>query len=95
MTALQLLILSTIHAHGAQSDMALWGNTKCQSLTAICLTTIELENGGLIQRSPFTKNIFPTRVVGHELITYWQLTEKGRQLIAGRKEQEVSVVGTH
>lgn len=86
MTPLKLLVLSILAQRGPQSDMALWGNIHLQSLTAIVLATAELENDSLIERSPFTKNIFPTRVVGHELIKYWRLTEKGRLSAAAPKE---------
>jgi hypothetical protein len=87
MTDLKLLILSVIQQRGPQSDMALWGHTHhCQSLISIVMATAELENEGLVMRSPFSRNLFPTRVLGHELITYWNLTEKGRQFMPAPKE---------
>jgi DNA repair exonuclease SbcCD nuclease subunit len=87
MTDLKLLVLSILAQRGPQSDMALWGHTHhCQALVSIVMATTELENEGLIARSPFSRNLFPARVVGHELITYWQLSEKGHQFMPAPKE---------
>src|SRR4051812_6874214 len=50
MTSLQVLILSTIHRHGPQTDMSLWGNTRWQSLAAITLATETMEKDQLIEK---------------------------------------------
>lgn len=90
MTALQLLILSTIQRHGPQSDMSLWGNTRCESLTAVYLETSTLEEEGFIEHTPAHNR--PQRFpMANDPVTYWQLTEKGRQIVAGKKEKQQEV----
>lgn len=89
MNDLKVLILTTILRHGQQSVMALWEHTTHQPLTVIVMAIAELEHDGLLEEAPRSANPFPTRVLGHELITYWRLTEQGRQSIAVKKEQEV------
>jgi hypothetical protein len=89
MTNLKLLILTAILRHGQQSVMALWEQTTHQPLTVIVMAVAELEHDGFLEEAPRSPNPFPARVVGHDLITYWRLTEKGRQSVAAQKEQEV------
>lgn len=83
MTALHLLILSTIQRLGPQTEYSLWHNAKCQTLTAIIMATILLEEQKLIERTPVSIPL-STNIC-------WGLTEQGWQLIAGKKEQEVLV----
>lgn len=89
MTALQLLILSTIHRHGPQTMNALWHNTKCQALTAINLEIATLESKRLIENTP--THLRPIRYFTTDPISYWQLTEKGRRLIVGKAQQQQEV----
>jgi hypothetical protein len=81
MTSLHVFILSTIQRLGPQTEYALWHSSKCQSLTAIIMATIELEADKLIERTSAGTPLSTT--------ICWGITEKGRQLVAGKKEQEV------
>ncbi|HEY2361236.1 MAG TPA: hypothetical protein VGK36_08980 [Candidatus Angelobacter sp.] len=83
MTPLKVFILSTILRLGPQTEYSLWHNTKCQALLTINLACFEMEQQKLIQQvsagTPLSSSVG------------WALTQKGRQLIAGKKEQEVSL----
>lgn len=82
MTSLQIFILSTIQKHGPQSDMALWANTRCESLTAVVIATAKLEEDQFIEKTPTHNKPYRFPLV-NDPVTFWQLTEKGRQLVIG------------
>lgn len=75
MNSLKVLILSIIQRHGAQSDISLWNHCRPQILTAIVIATTELECDGFIEKAPAFRPV----------ITYWQITEKGRLFV--RRQQ--------
>jgi DNA-binding PadR family transcriptional regulator len=84
MTSLWFTILSAIHHHGPQSDMSLWHQTKCQTLTAVLVAIVDLEDEGYVEKALHLSNVRANA-------SYWQLTEKGRQYIAGNKQQQQEV----
>jgi hypothetical protein len=91
LSSLSLFILSTIHRHGPQSDMSIWSNTRSESLTAVILATATLNDEGFLERIPTHQHPQRWRDA-NDLVTYWQLTEKGKQQVAAQTAaQEVSL----
>jgi hypothetical protein len=91
MTSLQILILSAMHRHGPQSAMGLWHHSACQPLTAVLISIAELEDAERISKVPAHQR--PERFACDE-VAYWQITEKGQQLIAGKKQPQEVCLGS-
>ena len=81
---MSLFILSTLHRHGPQSIMSLWHHHKCESLSQLFAEVATLHEDGFIERTP--SNQTPGRYqVSKGLVTFWQLTEEGKQRIAAEE----------
>lgn len=85
-TALQSFILRTIHRLGPQSEMGLWHNAKHEPVAAVLSAVATLASSGYIEPTPLQKSPRGS----YPGVTYWQLTKKAEDHIAGAGAAEVS-----